>query len=755
MTNLSTPEGLLVAINEVRSEFGSSPERQRWVGSVIELIETVREVDEETFRTERFQRMLWDSDTMSATGMGSVKIDDVIRDPEILDVLWFLKSQTERLTGPERTASIEAGFEHLCGLTKAVARRVPRLKLLRVLASIFPEDFTTLTDTRRLRQFAKALGLSVARLGTVTINKRIVDAIASEIGRPTKDTPALADRLTLPWELYTRFVSPAIQEPTEATGIARTDEKLSPLPPERRRRGLLAIKGFSTNIRAYLDFVKDGCTREDFKAHIRSINAQLNEASINTNVSALIAEWGVLRADKTDFYLTPRGEAFLETGDPAELSDWLLTRVLGPDYILHRLRESGTATKASMQEGLQELNPGWKSNFAPVVMLNWLRHLGLVDLNARTELVLTEDGLLWANQIHWIPTGLPALAKKDVEDSPVGAIADQKGDIKRAKLTVIQEELDRRGYFPPHILARLDAGIWSHARRHFAVLSGLSGAGKTLLALTYGSFLAEGQPPASGHCLVLPVQPGWHDPSALLGYASPIDTDQYTGTEFLAFLLRASAYPTVPHTVVLDEMNLSHPEQYLAPLLSAMETGASIWLHGGDEEIGGIPPNIAYPTNLVIIGTINMDETTVGLSDKVLDRAFVTEFWDIDLDSFDGWHHTDLSNEQIRSVRDVLGGLMEALRPVRLHFGWRTVRDILEYLAAAKRGGILDEPRALDSALHSKLLPKLRGESTPRLQSALTNAWSVLNNHGLSLSASRLNEMRDDLNATGMARFWR
>ena len=85
-------------------------------------------------------------------------------------------------------------------------------------------------------------------------------------------------------------------------------------------------------------------------------------------------------------------------------------------------------------------------------------------------------------------------------------------------------------------------------------------------------------------------------------------------------------------------MNLSHPEQYLAPILSAMELEhGSIELHSGHADEYGIPTSIHYPDNLVLIGTVNMDETTMGISDKVLDRAFTLEFWDVDVGRWPGW----------------------------------------------------------------------------------------------------------------------
>jgi hypothetical protein len=207
--------------------------------------------------------------------------------------------------------------------------------------------------------------------------------------------------------------------------------------------------------------------------------------------------------------------------------------------------------------------------------------------------------------------------------------------------------------------------------------------------------------------------------------------------------------------VVLDEMNLSHPEQYLAPLLSAMETGDPLVFHGFDEEISGVPPAIAYPSNLVIIGTVNMDETTHGLSDKVLDRACVIDFWKVDVTAYPGWKTAELPKETLELARNTLSALSAALEPVRLHFGWRTVSDIIGFLQVAATGATLLPGEALDQAVYSKILPKLRGEDSVRLRTALKNAHSVLQQQNLPLASGKVAELLDDLKEMGSARFWR
>lgn len=136
----------------------------------------------------------------------------------------------------------------------------------------------------------------------------------------------------------------------------------------------------------------------------------------------------------------------------------------------------------------------------------------------------------------------------------------EPADVTRAPLADVQTAIRERGHFPAELVAQLDAGLWANERRHFAVLTGLSGAGKTLLARTYGRAIAGGD---ERHVCVVPVQPAWYDPSPLLGYVNPLKPDRYEKTEFLLFLMQADDNHAKPHTAVLDEMNLSRPEQYM------------------------------------------------------------------------------------------------------------------------------------------------------------------------------------------------
>lgn len=634
--NLKDDDQLKTACENALQQYRLRPGHDAWVKKLSAFLLKVRNVGHQEFVSEAFQKELWDSEAVSATGMGRIDISAVAKDSQIAECLWGLKSQYPDLDPAQQELLINEAWAQVAELVEPLVKRNPRLKRYRLFAALCPEDFTTITHHRKLRELATAMGVSRGAENRLALHRLVKERLEAVLGNPG---PAFSqgwvERMTLSWLLYVIHVQNQELEATETADPATGEERLNPLPADRRRRGMLAIGGYVSTIRAMIEFAREGCKREDFREHMRSLNPALAPATISTQMNALIAEWGVLRADGDNLVLTSRGDGFLESGDPDEVADWLLTRILGIDNLLYALTKAPLSAKAAVAE-LQKVNANWTSTFVPNSLINWTRALQLVELSADKMLRLSDRGESWAARIHWVPGVLLVAA-------PLSTVADVSsgnlvfgGSLERLPLKRIIASFDESIRFKDELIGQLDAGLWSHPRRHFAVLTGLSGAGKTLLARGYALGMRSNEANPKNGLLIVPVQPGWHDPSCLLGYVNPLDSDTYVRTGFLDFLLQASADPDRPYTVVLDEMNLSHPEQYFAPLLSAMETGDNIELHARDGEVNGVPPAISYPNNLVIIGTVNMDETTHGLSDKVLDRAAVIEFWDIDVESFPG-----------------------------------------------------------------------------------------------------------------------
>ena len=188
----------------------------------------------------------------------------------------------------------------------------------------------------------------------------------------------------------------------------------------------------------------------------------------------------------------------------------------------------------------------------------------------------------------------------------------------------------------------------------FMLLAGISGTGKSRIVKELAFMTCPNEEgynndkTTPGNYCLIEVKPNWHDSSELLGYYNALD-GKYELTPFIRFVYRALQRTDVPFFVCLDEMNLAPVEQYFAEYLSVLETrtkdgeeiisaklikkeafnGIDVAKQYKDEDIAiaqylqenGLP----LPSNLYIVGTVNMDDTTHQFSRKVIDRAFTIE----------------------------------------------------------------------------------------------------------------------------------
>lgn len=222
----------------------------------------------------------------------------------------------------------------------------------------------------------------------------------------------------------------------------------------------------------------------------------------------------------------------------------------------------------------------------------------------------------------------------------------------------------------------------------FLILGGFSGTGKSLLvkSLAFSTCPCDGvlntSETSPGNYLLVSVKPNWHDATDITGFRSSVNRNYYV-TDFMRFLVKAKHHPKVPFFVCLDEMNLAPVEEYFADFLSVIESRkrkkdgsvvtdaivpASVFndsSYGDDFNIFlelGLKPTIevkdvtdfsarikeaeedesdffeqswlvdelkrdglTIPQNVIIIGTVNMDDTTNSFSRKVIDRAMTFE----------------------------------------------------------------------------------------------------------------------------------
>ena len=324
-------------------------------------------------------------------------------------------------------------------------------------------------------------------------------------------------------------------------------------------------------------------------------------------------------------------------------------------------------------------------------------------------------------------------------------------------------------------------------------------------------YLQDEEGTTPGNYCMIEVKPNWHDSTELLGYYSRLGQAGYQFKKFVMFLVKAKMFPKVPFFVCLDEMNLAPVEHYFAEILSILETRKHPKIAGTDEvdmkviktdpivearyfrELGqmsttknvstgqafsmnltdrdiymklfGIETEndideevgkktdlttigLTLPDNVIIIGTVNMDDTTHQFSRKVIDRAMTIEMnggklsdmygGSNDLEYLDEaeqekWQkafvqryvtadevlkeHSEVADKIIEEVPEKLDNINKALKGTPFEVSYRVLNELTIMI-----GVMLDDPaeegdiesiidKALDRILLMKILPRIEGDA--------------------------------------------
>ncbi|WP_239667562.1 McrB family protein [Prevotella bivia] len=281
---------------------------------------------------------------------------------------------------------------------------------------------------------------------------------------------------------------------------------------------------------------------------------------------------------------------------------------------------------------------------------------------------------------------------------------------------------------------------------------------------------------------LIQVKPNWHNSMDVIGYLSNIPSPHYVFTPFIEFIVKAWQHPEVPFFLCLDEMNLAPVEEYFAEFLSAIESRSFEGeeyltdpiikpFNSFGEEVAKMMVNTLFPNftaadknsflgkvvdhletkgltlpkNLIVIGTVNMDETTFSFSRKVLDRAMSVEMNEVNYDSF----LTDTTDDDLKAIvkaleenddadlntllvdrhieaREIIDDLGDDARfaidylkrinallegtPFKL--GYRAANEALIYLQASYEFGQINRIAALDNFTLMKILSRIEGDET-------------------------------------------
>lgn len=350
----------------------------------------------------------------------------------------------------------------------------------------------------------------------------------------------------------------------------------------------------------------------------------------------------------------------------------------------------------------------------------------------------------------------------------------------------------------------------------FLLLAGISGTGKSRIVRELARACWEqdseeykAQKPANFE--MVQVKPNWHDSSELIGYVSRVgEKPEYIAGDFLKFIAKAWENQETPYFLCLDEMNLAPVEQYFAEYLSVVESRklkdnntivtdpilkkaneewyfnlTAALTSNEDIRIQFNENGIALPQNLIVVGTVNMDETTFSFSRKVLDRAMTIEMNEVDLrggldshyESIGKLGNTELigyavegvdvysSNKEIcENVLDYLEKINSKLEGTPFKIAYRTRNEFLLYVVnnlPYKQEGESDDfviQRALDEITSMKVLSRIEGDETKVSRAFLTSLEDVIKEElttiiEKSISLAKLKEMKSRLDS-GYTSFW-
>jgi hypothetical protein len=318
--------------------------------------------------------------------------------------------------------------------------------------------------------------------------------------------------------------------------------------------------------------------------------------------------------------------------------------------------------------------------------------------------------------------------------------------------------------YPKRLLYSFHTALKSADFSPLSVLSGVSGTGKSELPKLYSHF-------GGFNFLSEAVQPTWDSPESMMGYYNTIE-NKFDSTNILRFLLQASqgksenqfGWKDSMNMILLDEMNLSHIELYFAEFLSKFEQRRGRSNINLDIKLGaGMIMNILLDTNTLWIGTMNEDETTKSLSDKVLDRAFsinfprpnelksrnnikkleeIKQFEYLHRDTWNSWIKRepifDKDNIQlINRYKDITNKINKELSTTGKAIGHRVWQSMEFYIQNHPLviKNINDEKElernvklAYEEQLVQKVMPKLRGiETHGKENDVLQNISNILN----------------------------
>ncbi|MDD1436002.1 AAA family ATPase [Dolichospermum sp. ST_sed10] len=283
------------------------------------------------------------------------------------------------------------------------------------------------------------------------------------------------------------------------------------------------------------------------------------------------------------------------------------------------------------------------------------------------------------------------------------------------------------------------------------ILAGISGTGKSELPQRYSHYIGA-------QLLTLAVQPRWDSPQDLQGFYNYVEK-KFKPTDLMRGLYQYNKDSEMEDRIVivlLDEMNLARVEYYFSEFLSKLESRRNhatyLEIDVGSLRINENERRLQIPNAFLFVGTMNEDETTQTLSDKVLDRANVLTFGKpqnlklrqenqimssnnqpseyLPYSYFKRWIIVpDPNSEVVKKVKYFLNEANEVMEKIGHPFAHRVYQAITQYVVNYPGVDNIDAPAfkfALADQFGQKLLPKLRGVMVDESQQELDELEKII-----------------------------
>lgn len=328
-----------------------------------------------------------------------------------------------------------------------------------------------------------------------------------------------------------------------------------------------------------------------------------------------------------------------------------------------------------------------------------------------------------------------------LDDEPVEAVTTEEHYSACREdefMEVFQNECKRLGlYYDTKDLYNFHTAMKTGS---LVILAGMSGTGKSKLVQCYANALKLNK----DQMLFVPVRPFWQDDADVIGYLDTLHNVYRPGDSgVMNILARSKDYSEDLHIICFDEMNLARVEHYFSQFLSVLELEENkriLCLY--NEEFSAriynqnvFPPTLRIGSNVIFVGTVNLDESTFQFSDKVLDRAnvitlkmqpysnvlqmeeqrkqesFIPKSEPFTFDEYETFKRKEreilLHKNESKFLWDLHIELQNCSR--NLGIGWRIIRQISNFLNNIPLNAPLSREEAFDIQLVQRVLTKVRG----------------------------------------------